>query len=192
MSIPRKGSRRIIVNGNEFIWKIKKYPSHNERHNVEYLTPVQHAEGGQILLISLGYCRSGYQGAKMFSITPSILERCIKYAITEGWQFREKLPPLNINCNSILREEAVSLTNKIINGIKQHGEDNPICTEIVDRVKSILDAGEYNIALEIIVENICEYDVRLSRDVIDFATQAFAIYGNEKYALILKKIKILE
>lgn len=188
MSIPRKGSRKIAIDGEEFIWKIKKHPSHNERHNVGYEIPVQHVNGGQILLVSLGYCRSRYDRRNTYPVTPSLIGRCIKYAVYDGWKFKEKLPPLQKDCTAILKEEAVSLIMKFISYLEQNEEDNSICQQIANGTKSLIDAGEYMIALENMIENINEYKVKLPEHIITFAILALSFYGNYKYVHISKSI----
>lgn len=190
MAITSKGSRNIEVNGHKFIWKIKKHPNHNERHNATYNIPIQHIEGGQLLLVSIGYCRSyNYEGSKTFQITPSIIARCIKRAINEGWSFLEKLPPLEKDYSIIVKEEAAFIAQKFIKSITLNQEENEIASKIQYDAQSLIDAGEYQIALENVVANVCEYDIELSEDIIDLAIRAFIIYENYEYTLIAKSIK---
>ena len=102
MSFPKKGTRTIVVDNNTFLWKVKKRSSHSEKHNVQYEIPIQHVLGGQLLLASVGYCRSkGYHESEVFAITPLLIERCIRYAQADGWHFHEKLPPLRKDCTKI-------------------------------------------------------------------------------------------
>lgn len=191
MTMPRKGSRKIVIDGNEFIWKIKKDPSHSESHDVMYQIPIQHIGGGQILLVSTGFCRSyAYKGSRVFQITPSIITRCIEYAIGEGWQFMEKLPPLEKNYPFVLLDEAKSLVKKFINVTFLNSKENIICSKIQNDIRSLLNAGEFEVALEILVTNICEYKIELSESTIDLAVRAFMIYRNYKYLLILNSIKM--
>lgn len=190
MAIPQKGSRKIVVDGNEFIWKIKKYPSHNERHDVDYRIPIQHVEGGQLLLVPLGYCRFWeYNGSHFFPITPSIIEKCIKLAIKDGWKYLEKLPPLTKNCSTVLKEEIFILTKRFIENIKKQEYQSSVCLTIANSAQNLLDVGENEIALENAVTNICEYNIKLQKDIIDLAVHVFAIYGNNEYILITKSIK---
>lgn len=187
MSMPIKGSRKIVVDGNEFIWKVKKHPSHNERHNVDYLVPVQHISGGQIVLLSIGYNRSGYSSRNTFTITPSIISKCIKFAIAQGWQFKEKLSTLEIDCSSVIQEEPIFLTKMIIDSLRNI--NNPIAVEIADEVTDLLSVGEYKIALENTIDKVCEYHIPLSNDIISAAMQAFRIWKNYKYLLISNQLK---
>lgn len=190
MAMSRKGSRKIVIDGNEFIWKIKKCLSHNERHDMMYQIPIQHIGGGQILLVSTGFCRSyNYEGSRVFQITPSIIAKCIEHAIEEGWQFMEKLPPIEKSYPFILFDEAASLVKRFINDISLNSKENIICSKIQNDIRSLLNADEFEVALEILVTNICEYEIELSESTIDLAVRAFIIYRNDEYLLILKSIK---
>jgi len=42
MSFPRKTKRTIAVDNSNFIWMVRKKPNHNERHDSDYLIPIQH------------------------------------------------------------------------------------------------------------------------------------------------------
>ena len=55
MGIPSKGFRKIIVDGNEFVWRVRKKISWNEAHNGSLGIPIQYIDGGQLLIISIGY-----------------------------------------------------------------------------------------------------------------------------------------
>ena len=177
MSFPKKGTRTIVVDNNTFLWKVKKCPSHSEKHDVQYEIPIQHVLGGQLLLASVGYCRSKwYHESEVFSITPLLIERCIRYAQADGWHFHEKLPPLRKDCIAILTSEAHVLTKKIIEAIKQGYKDQSEYNNILRGVESILDAGEYQIALEIIASNICDSSLMLTESVKEMITQAFHLY----------------
>lgn len=67
MGISRKGFRKITIDENQFLWKIRKNISHNERHNVPLGIPIQHIDGGQLLIVNLGYSRSYYDDDGVFS-----------------------------------------------------------------------------------------------------------------------------
>ncbi len=104
MAFPKKGTRTIIVDTHIFLWKIKKCPSHNEKHDIQYEIPIQHILGGQVFLASVGYCRSvGYHQNETFAITPALIEKCIRYAQSQGWDFLKKLPPFKRDCTAIQR-----------------------------------------------------------------------------------------
>ncbi len=186
MAIPKRGSRKTIIDGNTFLWKIRKHPTHNERHDVDYLIPVQHIEGGQVLLLSMGYNRSGYRNDYLFMITPGMLADCIKDAISEGWNFRCKQPPKIKDCSKVLYRRASGLAETFIRLVSY---DSGNGKQISDNVCSLINAGEYEVALEIAIDNIGESEISLTRELIIMAREAFAIYRNRKYEQIVMSLK---
>ncbi|WP_294674507.1 hypothetical protein [uncultured Fluviicola sp.] len=91
MAISLKGMRKITVNGEVFLWKIRKKISHNEAHNVEQAIPVQHISGGQVVFISIGFTRAygGYDNQSPESVTPKMIQPLIEQAIGLGWKYGE-------------------------------------------------------------------------------------------------------
>ena len=87
MAIPKKGFRKITIDENQFLWKVRKKISWNEIHNTPLGIPVQHINGGQLLIINLGYSRSYFDKNNEFSMTPSIIEKCIRRGIARGWNY---------------------------------------------------------------------------------------------------------
>ncbi|SHE78881.1 hypothetical protein [Dysgonomonas macrotermitis] len=187
MAIPKKGSRKITIDNNIFVWKIKKHPSHNERHDVDYLIPIQHIDGGQILLVRLGYCRSGYSLSPIQEITPSIIKRCIKEATIKGWHFDKKAAPLVLDLAYLLRDEAISLTKQFFDEIINNSR-NESANKIVSNADSLMQAGEFEIALEMVIDNLAEYQIELPEVTINIADRALTIYGNHKYKSVLREI----
>lgn len=186
MTIAKKGSRKIVVDGYEFVWKFRKRIHYNERQGADYSIPVQHIDG-QILLISTGYNRSGYDLDYQFHITPKIIEKCIRLAISKGWQFDKKLPPLEIDCSSIIIDTARSNTEQFI---KEVEKDNQNIAKIIAKYAiELITVGEYQIALENIVDNVCEYNIELDKKTISLAEQSFHIWKDYKYLLVLRDIK---
>lgn len=189
MAIAKKGSRKIVVDGNEFIWKVRKYVNHNEHHGVDYCIPVQSVDG-QILLITTGYNRSGsdYSANHQFPITPSIIQKCIRYAISKGWQYKEKRPPFEIDCTSIIMEQACLNTELFIKEVEK--DDKEISKKIAADATDLINVGEYKIALEDIVSNVCEFNISLDIKAISLAEQALSIWKNDKYLKILSNVRL--
>lgn len=97
MGISKKGSRKIVVDGHTFYWKVRKKVSHEECHDDEYGVPIRHESEGQLLFAYVGYCRSGYPGRESIeSITPSIIKSCITQAIELGWQYELPGRPISL------------------------------------------------------------------------------------------------
>ena len=90
MAIALKSIRKITVNEEVFLWKIRKKISHDEAHNDQYPIPVQHISGGQ----ALRCCRSykgygGYYNESPESVTPKMIRPLIEKAIQLGWKYKE-------------------------------------------------------------------------------------------------------
>ena len=102
MAIPKKGFRKITVDGNQFLWKVRKKISWNERHNSPLGIPIQHISGGSILIVYLNFTRSGYEENNEFPITPSLIEKCIRKAIKAGWEYNEKGKQFEFDCSDMI------------------------------------------------------------------------------------------
>ncbi|WP_343748645.1 hypothetical protein [Fluviicola sp.] len=108
MAVSLKGMRKITVNGEVFLWKIRRKISHNEAHNDDYAIPVQHHSGGQLLFVSVGFTRSyGYQNDSPESVTPSMIRPLIEQAISLGWKYDK---PGNAIC---LKTDSLSTDTKM-------------------------------------------------------------------------------
>ena len=104
MAFPKKSRRKIVVDGEQFYWVLRDRASHNERHDVPYLLPIQHHLGGQLLLADIGYCRSGYDDDPIPVVTPGIIERLIRSAIAQGWDYANTNAPLTLDCRELIAE----------------------------------------------------------------------------------------
>jgi hypothetical protein len=91
MAIALKGMRKITVNGEVFLWKIRKKISHDEAHNDQYPIPIQHISGGQVLFVFVGFTRAygGYYNESPESVTPKMIRPLIEKAIQLGWKYSE-------------------------------------------------------------------------------------------------------
>ena len=98
MALPKKGFRKITVDNNQFLWRVRKKVTWNEKHNTPLGIPIQHIDGGQLLIAIIGYARSGYGEYLMQEITPSLIEKCIRKAIEKGWNFKEEGKKFELNC----------------------------------------------------------------------------------------------
>lgn len=100
MSFPKKGSRKITIDGEVFYWRVRKKMTHNEKHNDSISIPIQHKSCASILLANLGYCRAGelggYPSNPIPNITPALIELCIRFGISNGWNHLEKGKPFHI------------------------------------------------------------------------------------------------
>ncbi len=90
MALPKRGFRKITIDNNQFLWKVRKKISWDEIHNSTLKIPIQHIDGGQLLILCLGFSRSYFENNNEFSITPRLIEKCIKKAISLGWNYHEE------------------------------------------------------------------------------------------------------
>lgn len=104
MTLPKRGFWKIIVDGSEFLWKVRKKVSWNEIHDGQLGIPIQNPEGGQLLMLTMGYSRSYFTGNNEFQITPSIIEICIREAIKNGWNHQSIGPKFEFDCSGLIQE----------------------------------------------------------------------------------------
>lgn len=90
MSIPRKGSRRIIVNGSTYLWYIRRKIGYwHEMFGGSLLVGIERIDppSRQTLLFYAGYGRhDSMQYDYATVITPRIVEVAILHALKTGWK----------------------------------------------------------------------------------------------------------
>lgn len=87
MTIPKKGSRKIVVEGIEYRWKV------HWRHSIMTSSVELYEEPKSVLSISFLWIPKKdfwdwYEVPAI--IIPQIIETCIKKAISQGWKPNEK------------------------------------------------------------------------------------------------------
>ena len=105
MAISKKGFRKITVDENQYLWRVRKKISWNEIHNTPLGIPIQYINGGQLLIITIGFSRSYFEENNEFPITPSLIEKCIRKGIASGWKYNEKGKQLELDCSEIPKED---------------------------------------------------------------------------------------
>ncbi|MGF1866588.1 hypothetical protein L4D15_15195 [Enterovibrio norvegicus] len=89
MTIPKKGSRKIVVESIEYRWTIRSKPTYNQSAFGNDMTAtVELAESPMsVLSISFPWMRcDGWIGNPVIPVTPKDIESCIKGALSEGWK----------------------------------------------------------------------------------------------------------
>ncbi|WP_041598644.1 hypothetical protein [Hahella chejuensis] len=89
MAIPKKGSRKIIVDSVEYRWIIRHKPTYSQAAFVtDALAGVQLADNtGAILAISFPFPRcDNWLERPTEPVTPKMIEACIRAALSEGWR----------------------------------------------------------------------------------------------------------
>lgn len=91
MAISKKGTRKIVVDGKAFLWKIRRKPTYcQEMGWTNMLIAVQYAEYDQgcSLILNLPYGRPGnIKGLATIQVTPHLVQSYIREVIICGWTF---------------------------------------------------------------------------------------------------------
>lgn len=102
MAIPKKGSRKITVDGVDYRWTIRKKPTYSQalcQGNV--LAAVElYDKPFSVLSINFPWVRyDNWFGIAEQPVTPKHIEQCIRRAIAKGWK-----PEINGNAFKIEHE----------------------------------------------------------------------------------------
>ncbi|KMQ62606.1 hypothetical protein ACM40_10055 [Chryseobacterium sp. BLS98] len=92
MALPKKTSRLIIVENIKYCW----IATGND--NIINLIICLQENSGQKLLMNFDYIQNENQEVIDTQITPSIVEKAIKYGLKQGWEPNNKQKDLNL-CN---------------------------------------------------------------------------------------------
>jgi hypothetical protein len=89
MTLARKGTRRIVVDGVVFWWTVRRRPAYHQGNGWSPLTFVaQRAqEPGGVLVVSLPYAHPGnWLGLPSIGVRPGLVAAGIRRALADGWQ----------------------------------------------------------------------------------------------------------
>src|SRR5579862_9144893 len=88
MAIPKKGSRRIVVDGVTYRWRIRKRGPIGQVDYTSRMSMAVEREGckGAVLELSLPHPRSTWIASGPWEVLPSHVARYIRGAIQAGWQ----------------------------------------------------------------------------------------------------------
>ncbi|WP_444909972.1 hypothetical protein [Microbulbifer sp. TRSA005] len=93
MAIPKKGSRKIVVNTVEYRWIVRSKPTYSQGAFGDDMTAaVELAESpGQVLSITFPWIRcDSWIGIPEVPVTPKDIEASITAALQIGWQPEKK------------------------------------------------------------------------------------------------------
>lgn len=87
MSMPKKGSRRLVVEGAPFRWRVRARPTYSQGLGWSPLTVGVEAEpGGVVLVLVFGAARpDNWVGEPASIATPAAVEDGIRRALDAGW-----------------------------------------------------------------------------------------------------------
>jgi len=89
MTIPKKGSRKIVVDNVEYRWRIRSNPTYTQGAFGDNMTAAVelYQEPKSVLIISFPWMRcDNWLGDPISPVTPKHIEASIRQAIIEGWQ----------------------------------------------------------------------------------------------------------
>jgi hypothetical protein len=89
MTIPRKGSRRVRVGENEYVWRIRKEPTYTQgAFQAPMHVAIQRSEprSGGVLIANLVVSRpDNWISPHQTAVTPAIIRDIIARGIAAGW-----------------------------------------------------------------------------------------------------------
>ena len=89
MSIPKKGSRQIVVDDIEFRWRVRSRPTYDQAITSSPLVLAVEQAGsrGSVLVVELPQAHpSNWMHKPSPGVTPQIVTRYIRDALTAGWK----------------------------------------------------------------------------------------------------------
>ncbi|MEG3940859.1 MULTISPECIES: hypothetical protein [unclassified Microcoleus] len=91
MSIPKKGTRKIIVDGEPFVWLIRRQAANMQAESGNLHVAVEHADrSGSVLVIITDRAHSqGWNpttNCTFMPVRPSDVAQWIRQAVQLGWQ----------------------------------------------------------------------------------------------------------
>ncbi len=112
MSLPKKGSREINVEGTSYRWLVRARPTYTQACQDGPMVAAVEQENtkGATLSIKFKWQRPDV-AINMYpnSVTPKLVELCIKSAISEGWKPSESGPAFIYECE--LEQHRTRLSN---------------------------------------------------------------------------------
>ncbi len=106
MALPKKGLRKITIDDNQFVWKVRKKISWEEKHDGQLGIPIQHIDGGQMLIVYVGFSRSYFSENNEFAITPVLIAKSIRKAIDLGWKYKDKGQVFILDCSDLVNDDS--------------------------------------------------------------------------------------
>lgn len=96
MSIPKKGTRKIIVDGEPLIWLIRRQATYTQEYSGNLHVAIEHAQKpGSVLVIITDRPHPQCLGTnEVKPVRPSDVAQWIRQAVRLGWQPRRSGIPL--------------------------------------------------------------------------------------------------
>ena len=103
MGIPKKGSRKITVDGENFIWLIRRKATYSQTDfGMGLNVSVEHAEGtgSKLVILTDKSHPKDWSTNEVKPVTPSEVELWIHQAIKSGWQPKKPGKPFEFIVSS--------------------------------------------------------------------------------------------
>jgi hypothetical protein len=90
MAIPKKGSRKINVDGRDFLWRVRSKPTYSQAlgwANMTISVTLANQLGASTLMIHANFSRpdAWIPDPDTVPITPAMVAHSIKQALRDGW-----------------------------------------------------------------------------------------------------------
>ncbi|MEV6964740.1 hypothetical protein AB0M47_06445 [Hamadaea sp. NPDC051192] len=99
MTVARKGSRRIVVDGVQFRWTVRRRPTYCQGNGWTPLIFVAEpaAGPGGLLVVSMPWAHPGnWLGHPTGAVRPAMVAASIREALARGWQPAKLGPPMKL------------------------------------------------------------------------------------------------
>jgi hypothetical protein len=100
LSIPKKGARRVVVEGVEYIWRVRSRPTYSQAMGWNSLTIAIQQFGpsrGSVLVAELEQSHpSNLVGKPAQSVMPSLVAGCIRRGLKAGWHPNKSGPQFRL------------------------------------------------------------------------------------------------
>jgi hypothetical protein len=88
MTLTRKGSRHIVVDGTAYRWRLRRRPTYSQALAWTPCTfAVEHADGGgTTLVVTTAHAHPGnWLGREYRPVLPTDVRQAVEHALREGW-----------------------------------------------------------------------------------------------------------
>lgn len=154
MALPKKGSRKIIVDGHSYIWIITK------NDTVTTLTIASAEINGQTMIACFDRFIKSSEGKEYFVITPYIVRQSILYGLENNWKPHVsggQIHLKNLTTELDLSSTGSRKTKKLIKLLRTENDSKKTKNEKLEldllQCEEFLKYGEWFVGLEFLISN---------------------------------------
>jgi hypothetical protein len=116
MTLPKKGSKRLVVDGEYYRWTLRRKSTNIQRQisgfmgqgssgRIRFAVEAEEGLGSTLIVISKGWHKDMFKHwntapESEASITPALVTRCIRLGLKSGWHPRTRGPIHIIDLNT--------------------------------------------------------------------------------------------